>query len=136
MNKIQEKIAEMNNEQATMFCRRYPNIFRGYSKKPNLSSLKTFMIGRLRRKNSISGGYGDNLDYDQIILKELDMGIKVEYEHTDNYWKSVDIAFDHLAELPDYYTRLARMEESGEEYWNKKSIKAKNMLIKMKNKVR
>jgi hypothetical protein len=43
--------------------------------------------------------------------KELEMGIKVEYEHTDNKEISKRIALDHLAECKDYYTRLAKMEK-------------------------
>jgi hypothetical protein len=43
--------------------------------------------------------------------KELEMGIKVEYEHTDNKEISKRIALDHLAECKDYYTRLDKMEK-------------------------
>lgn len=42
--------------------------------------------------------------------KELEMGIKVEMEHTKNKAVAKRIALDHLAELPDYYTRLTKME--------------------------
>ena len=42
--------------------------------------------------------------------KELKMGIKVEMEHTKNKVIAKRIALDHLAELPDYYTRLTKME--------------------------
>lgn len=42
---------------------------------------------------------------------ELKMGIEVELEHTDSKIISKEIAKDHLAECPDYYTRLERMEE-------------------------
>ena len=42
--------------------------------------------------------------------KELAMGIKVEKEHTDNPVLAKRIALDHLAEIPDYYTRLDKME--------------------------
>jgi hypothetical protein len=38
------------------------------------------------------------------------MGIKVEMEHTKNKTIAKRIALDHLAELPDYYTRLLKME--------------------------
>ena len=44
---------------------------------------------------------------------ELKMGIEVEYEHTSDRGISERIALDHLAELPDYYTRLKKMEEDG-----------------------
>lgn len=43
--------------------------------------------------------------------KELEMGIKVEMEHTDNKDISKRIALDHLTECVDYYTRLAKMEK-------------------------
>ena len=44
--------------------------------------------------------------------KELKMGIKVEMEHTSNKAISKRIALDHLAEFPDYYTRLLKMEKN------------------------
>ncbi len=46
--------------------------------------------------------------------KELKMGIKVEMEHTTNPLIAERIALDHLSELGDYYTRLAKMEAEGE----------------------
>jgi hypothetical protein len=49
--------------------------------------------------------------------KELKMGIKVEMEHTTNPVLAKRIALDHLAEIDDYYTRLAKMEsEAGVEH--------------------
>lgn len=54
-------------------------------------------------------------DYDPEQLK---MGIEVEKEHTTNDFIAARIAKDHLAEIPDYYTRLAKMEadaQSGSE---------------------
>jgi len=44
--------------------------------------------------------------------EQLDHGIEVEYEHTNNYYIAKKIALDHLAEIPDYYTRLDRMERA------------------------
>jgi len=43
--------------------------------------------------------------------KELKMGIKVEMEHTTEPKVAKRIALDHLAEVSDYYTRLAKMEK-------------------------
>lgn len=42
--------------------------------------------------------------------KELAMGIDVETEHLPYRSIAEKIAKDHLAELPDYYTRLKKME--------------------------
>lgn len=48
------------------------------------------------------------------IASELAMGIKVELEHTKDRKIAKEIALDHLMELPDYYTRLKKMENEGE----------------------
>lgn len=61
----------------------------------------------------LSEGYskGKDIKHDP---KELEMGIKVEYEHTTNPLISRKIAMDHLVEIPDYYTRLAKMESEAD----------------------
>lgn len=43
---------------------------------------------------------------------ELEKGKKVEKEHTDDVATAKQIAIDHLREIPDYYTRLIKMEKS------------------------
>lgn len=48
-----------------------------------------------------------------MLEEQLRMGISVEYEHTNNEKIAREIAMDHLAEIPDYYTRLAAMEREG-----------------------
>ena len=42
--------------------------------------------------------------------KELEMGKKVEKEHIDDKDTDEEIALDHLAEMPDYYSKLKEME--------------------------
>lgn len=49
----------------------------------------------------------------QDILDQIEKGIKVEREHTTDKAEARLIAMDHLVELPDYYTRLDKMEEEG-----------------------
>lgn len=51
--------------------------------------------------------------------KEIEMGVKVEQEHTDSKAIALQIAKDHLSEIPDYYTRLAKMEEEGKKAFGK-----------------
>lgn len=48
----------------------------------------------------------------QDFENELQRGIQVEYEHTSNEQIARKIAMDHLVEIPDYYTRLDKMERS------------------------
>jgi hypothetical protein len=43
--------------------------------------------------------------------EQLKMGVEVEKEHTTNEDTAKRIALDHLAEIPDYYTRLKKMED-------------------------
>jgi hypothetical protein len=54
------------------------------------------------------------------IKSELVLGIKVEKEHSDDQAIATEIALDHLAEFPDYYTRLIKMEKTAEIELNNK----------------
>lgn len=58
-----------------------------------------------------------------VIQKQIQMGIKVEKEHTPSDAMAKEIAMDHLAEFPDYYTRLNKMEKEGE-----KALEAKESM--------
>jgi hypothetical protein len=49
--------------------------------------------------------------------KELEKGIEVEMEHTNDRDIAMFIAMDHLDEFPDYYTRLAKMEREARKHW-------------------
>jgi Protein of unknown function (DUF5661) len=59
----------------------------------------------------LNGGKSKNFKgkYDPEQIK---MGVEVEVEHTNNKLIAEKIAKDHLAEIPDYYTRLKKMEAS------------------------
>jgi len=60
---------------------------------------------------------GDKLgvDWEKIRLNEFKKGLKVELEHKDvtknDPIKTAKITLAHLKEMPDYYTRLAKMEK-------------------------
>jgi hypothetical protein len=74
---------------------------------------------------------GDELgvDWSWIEPEEFRRGMEVELEHGrrdpatdvtgDDLLLTGKIALAHLKELPDYYTRLARMEEEGKAFWHK-----------------
>lgn len=57
---------------------------------------------------------GDDFDDFEYDPDQLEMGTKVEFEHTSNEYIAQRIAKDHLVECPDYYTRLAEMEKECE----------------------
>jgi hypothetical protein len=55
----------------------------------------------------------------QVDIEELRKGMEVEQEHSKSLGKGdkltlAKIAIDHLNELPDYYTRLDKMEKKSE----------------------
>ena len=69
---------------------------------------------------------GDKLgiDWDQFDIEQFRMGLAVELEHgahdietnvtNDDVTITGKIAWAHLKEIPDYYTRLAKMESEAE----------------------
>ena len=59
-----------------------------------------------------------------FIKNQLKMGIPIEHEHTQDKVLATDIALQHLDEIPDYYTRLKKMEASAKKEHKKfKDIK-------------
>ncbi len=63
-------------------------------------------------------------------VKQFQMGLEVELEHgrldpatnvsDDDEVTTGKIAWAHLNEFPDYYTRLAKMEAEAERYWSER----------------
>jgi hypothetical protein len=66
-------------------------------------------------KESLKGGLSAGHPIIDYNLDQLIMGVKVEQEHTKNKYLALEIAMDHLQEIPDYYTRLDEMEETYEQ---------------------
>lgn len=65
-------------------------------------------------QDQLPGGLGDDKqpgDFDPAALKR---GLAVEMEHTDDERVATEIAIDHLTEDPDYYAKLATIEDHGE----------------------
>lgn len=55
-----------------------------------------------------------------FIKNQLKMGIPIEHEHTKDRDLATDIALQHLDEIPDYYTRLKKMESSAKKEHKRK----------------
>jgi hypothetical protein len=74
---------------------------------------------------------GDRLgiDWREVDLDEFTQGIAVELEHgsrwpetnvtNDDLHITAKIAWAHLKEFPDYYTRLQKMEKQAESFWSR-----------------
>jgi len=54
-----------------------------------------------------------------FIEKQLEMGEPIEHEHTKNHELAREIALQHLDEIPDYYTRLKKMEAQAKRHHKK-----------------
>jgi hypothetical protein len=62
-----------------------------------------------------------------FIKKQLQIGEPIEHEHTKNRELAREIALQHLDEIPDYYTRLKKMEADAKKHHKKfKDVKEKN----------
>lgn len=68
-------------------------------------------------KDSMKGGRADSKAITKYDLNQLIMGIRQEQEHTKNKMMALEIAMDHLEKIPDYYTRLAKLEEDAAHYF-------------------
>ena len=70
------------------------------------------------------------INWDEIGLDEFWAGLAVELEHgahdpetnvtNDDEIQTGKIALAHLREYPDYYTRLAKLEDEAEAFWQGK----------------
>ena len=84
-------------------------------------------------EDKLKGGLADKMSKKDIakkfgvtlakINKEVSMGADVEMEHVNSKKIAKEIAMDHLVEIPDYYTRLKKMEKEGEKHWKRRTKK-------------
>jgi hypothetical protein len=73
---------------------------------------------------------GIDWDSSPFDVEQFRMGLDVELEHgahdavtnvtDDDEQTTGKIAWAHLKEFPDYYTRLAAMEQEAERYWSER----------------
>ena len=89
-----------------------------------MTEAKQFTSEEARRIGDAIG-----IDWNEVDLEQFRMGLAVEMEHavdpkTDvthgNPELTGKIAWAHLNEFPDYYTRLAQMEAEAERYWSER----------------
>lgn len=79
------------------------------SKEKILGGLGSKLHGSMKQKHQeIADKHGVSL---QDIEDQLEMGLKIEMEHTTDKAIAHEIAMDHLMEDPHYYTNLSKIEE-------------------------
>jgi len=80
------------------------------------NAIKEYKSKVISTKKAREIGNKLNIDWKDVDFNEFHMGMKVEQEHTDitkgDLLKTGRIALAHLYELPDYYTRLKKMERN------------------------
>ena len=101
-------------------------------KVPVLDNLviKYHKMKRLGAKEAKEIGDDIGINWNEVNIEEFTKGINVEFEHgtkfpetnvTNNDKKLTGkIAWAHLKEFPDYYTRLEKLEKVAGEYWKRK----------------
>jgi len=85
---------------------------------------------KLNSKNAKVIGDDLGINWNEVKLEEFTKGVSVELEHGEKYPATNvtnndkkltgKIAWAHLKEFPDYYTRLKKLEKKAVEYWKKK----------------
>lgn len=91
--------------------------------KQNIQSEYNYDISNY--KQSIQGGNSTKKRIIDYNLNQLLLGIKIQKQHTTKIQTALQIAMDHLQQIPDYYDRLIEMQKT---YQN--NIKQKQPQIK------
>lgn len=97
-------------------CWNKPHLCPYYKKPKDFYRQKKFTSDEAREIGRAIG-----IDFDKIDLEQFRMGLGVELEHGtkfpeanvtgDDLILTGKIAYAHLLEFPDYYTRLAKLEQ-------------------------
>ena len=77
----------------------------------SIPCLQELNLKAFKNKDKMKGGLADKSKYKDFDTKEMEMGIAIEQEHTNDRFVSREIASDHLKEDPKYYTHLKAMEK-------------------------
>jgi len=93
-----------------------------------MSKKRSFTLAQAKTIGEQLGIRWDKFDVEQFYA-----GLDVELEHgtanqttnvtNDDPLKTAKIALAHLTEFPDYYTRLAKLEEEAKSFWDSKMPK-------------
>ena len=100
---------KFTNDDIEKFAEQYGKSFNGTK------------LESVEHQEYLIGGRADGMTPEDIARKhglpiedieeQLELGDDVEKEHSHNQKESHEIAVDHVSEIPDYYTRLNKMEK-------------------------
>lgn len=87
------------------------------------------MKKKVPTEKEIAKKHGVSVEY---VVRQAEIGSTVEREHTTSHEEAYGIALQHIAEFPDYYEGLLKMEKNLKKEWeNKKPIKENHIDIAM-----
>lgn len=82
---------------------------------------------KFTKAEALDIGKAIGIDFNKIDVEQFRMGLEVELEHGTRFPKANvtnddpvltgKIAYAHLLEFPDYYTRLSEMEKEAKLHW-------------------
>lgn len=134
----------LSEHQIDIFVSAANNALKEYG--DDVKAIKVGIAAAIQKENDlIKGGLADNMSIEDIakkhnvnlsdIKKQLELGIKVEHEHTDSDEEAAEIAKDHLFENPKYYVKNGTdkdtllLEKHNSKDWAK-TYKASNFIEK------
>ena len=119
------KMSDVSKKDVAGFFRDNPNPedeklhawAEGKGQEPDKVEAKAYELATAEAKkqgkgDKIPGGKADDKPKSDFDPKQMVMGKKVEREHTTDSALAAEIATDHLEEIPDYYSRLKKMEDA------------------------
>ena len=85
---------------------------------------------KLNKKDAKEIGDDLGINWNEVDINEFTKGVNIEFEHGTKYPETNitnddkkltgKIAWAHLKEFPDYFTRLEKLEKEAREYWKSK----------------
>ena len=85
---------------------------------------------KLNSKDAKKIGDDLGINWNEVDINEFTKGVNIEFEHGTKYPETNvtkddkkltgKIAWAHLKEFPDYFTRLEKLEKKAREYWKNK----------------
>jgi len=85
---------------------------------------------KLIAKEATEIGNDIGINWNEVNIEEFTKGVNIEFEHGTKFLETNvtnndknmtgKIAWAHLKEFPDYYTRLEKLEKTASKFWKDK----------------
>lgn len=120
---IADKLIHPSKYDSILYLNLQNNMKRGSIQSPPISSTPKVSFNTAEAMK-IANKLGIYFSKERFDLEQIRMGLDIELEHgrkfnitEDNPLLTNRIAFSHLNEIPDYYTRLKKLKDEAKSYW-------------------